>query len=396
MMNVNSFKILFISVLASIGIAGNAQNTFDEVIETILENNAELKSMTSEIAAQYLDDADANALADPEVAVGRVWGRHGIGNKLQLDITQEIQWPGVYAQRSKAADYAANAGLAEYNKAKAELRQQAMQALIQLVYVRQQMRVARHLSDNVSKLDEAINKGVEGGELTIIDKKKTEMEMYGINNSLNSLIAQEKQIISSLQGMSGGTIDLSGISAYPVQPVYSIDEYKTMAETSPDVNEQLAIAEKEKQNEKVALMSRFPTFTVGYQHQAEMGDRFNGFTLGMNLPVFQGRHARKAAMERKEAANLVGESILIKQNGEIEALYSDLLTYKRQIEDYDRVFGNNKYLEYVLKAYEGGQITVLDYINEVQYYNELTQTRLDSEYNYHTVLTGLNKYINIK
>ena len=392
-MNVNSLKTLFISVLIGMCITGKAQNQFNEVVETILDNNAELKRLASEIRAQHLENADANALADPEVAIGRVWGRHGVGNKLQLDVTQEIQWPWLYAQQGKASDLVTNTALAEYNAARSDLKLQVTQELMQLVYVRHQMLLVKRLSDNMSKLEEAIDNGLNGGELTIIDKKKAEMEMYCINNTMNALSAQESQIMASIQGLSSCRIDLSHISGYPVQQVYSIDEYKSMAEFSPAINVQHAIAAQETQNEKVALLSRFPTFTVGFQHQTEMGDRFNGFTLGMNLPVFQGRHARKAAIERREAASIASEGLSVKQNSEIDALYSDLLTSKKQIEDYERVFGDNKYLEYVLKAYEGGQITVLDFINEMQYYNNLSQTRLDAEYNYHKALTLLNKYV---
>lgn len=392
-MYINSLKALFTTVLLSASASLHAQTSFNEVIDRILDNNSELKSQIVLIEAQRLDDADANSLADPEVSVSRVWGRHGIGNKLQLDVAQEIQWPGIYAERNKAAAFTATAGTVAYQAARTALKTQVTQTLLELVYVRQQMNTVRRLADNIAKLNDAIDKGVKGGELTIIDKKKAEMESYGITNSLNTLCSREKQIIANLQGMTSANLNLSDISAYPVQPVHSLEEYKTMAEISPAVAEQLAIVDQETQNAKVAHMSRFPTFTVGYQHQAEMGDRFNGFTFGMNLPVFQGRHARKAALERKNAAQLTGQSIIERQNGEIDALYSELLINKKQIEDYDRVFGDNKYLEYVLKAYEGGQISVLEYITEVQYYNELTQTRLDSEYNYHTALSSLNQYI---
>lgn len=392
-MYINSLKALFTTALLSASASLHAQTSFNEVIDRILDNNSELKSQIVLIEAQRLDDADANSLADPEVSVSRVWGRHGIGNKLQLDIAQEIQWPGIYAEINKAAAFTATAGTVAYQAARTALKTQVTQTLLELVYVRQQMNTVRRLADNIAKLNDAIDKGVKGGELTIIDKKKAEMESYGITNSLNTLCSREKQIIANLQGMTSANLNLSDISAYPVQPVHSLEEYKTMAEISPAVAEQLAIVDQETQNAKVAHMSRFPTFTVGYQHQAEMGDRFNGFTFGMNLPVFQGRHARKAALERKNAAQLTGQSIIERQNGEIDALYSELLINKKQIEDYDRVFGDNKYLEYVLKAYEGGQISVLEYITEVQYYNELTQTRLDSEYNYHTALSSLNQYI---
>lgn len=391
-MKIYLLKALFTSAILFTSATIHAQTSFNEIVDIILDNNTELKSQLAQIEAQRLDDADANALADPEVSVSRVWGRHGIGNKLQLDVAQEIQWPGVYAERSKAAALTANAGTAAYQTARTALKTQVIQTLMELVYVRQQIALARLLSENMVKLTEAIDKGVKGGHLTVIDKKKSEMENYGITNSLNSLCSREKQIIASLQGLTSANIDLSDITAYPVQPVLNIEEYKTLAETSPAVAEQHAIADQETQNAKVAHMSRFPTFTVGYQHQAEMGDRFNGFTFGMNLPVFQGRHARKAALERKNAAQLIGQSTIEKQLGEIDALYSELLTNKQQIEDYDKVFGDNKYLEYVLKAYEGGQISVLEYITEMQYYNELTQTRLDSEYNYHIALSSLNQY----
>lgn len=370
----------------------HAIERFDVIVDEIISNNTELKSQTKAIQAQRMEDADANALADPEVELSRVWGRHGIGNKLQLDISQEFEWPSVYGLRNRAADTQAAAAAMAYEAAVLDLKAEAKSLLMELVFVRQQITAIKNLRENFRNLSKAIDMGVRGGELTVLDQRKMQMEEFEIDKQISDLLAQEQNVIGKLQAMTTSTLDLSEITAYPVQQVLSKTEYLSMVTSDPMISSQTFNIQQEELNAKIAVQSKFPTISLGYQHQAEMGDRFNGFTVGVNIPVFQGRKAKRVALDRMEAASLSQEMLVAQRSAEVESTYNDLEIQKTQINIFNQVFGDNKYLDLLLKAYKGGEISVIEYLSELHYYHQVTLAHLESEYNYNLDLANLNRY----
>lgn len=380
------------AVMTAASITAGAQNYYDEIVGNILAHNGDLQSQRLEIEAQRRDAADENALSDPSVDFSRVWGRHGIGNKLQLDISQEFEWPGVYSSRRKAAEASSSAATSAALSSELDMATELRMLLNELVYVRQQIKAMGVLQDNYDLLSKTVEKEIAGGELTVIDQRKIEIEGYKITNDLNDLRIREQQIEGAIQGYSTAVVELGNVTHYPLQTLLDKEAYLNNAKSDPGVDALTFTATQEEHNAQMAKMKRMPGFSVGYQHQAEMGDRFNGFTVGINLPVFQGRQARKAALERKEAAEMSKETLIAKKTAEVEALYNELQSNHTQMVQYNKVFGDNKYLELLLKAYKGGQIGMHEYISEMQYYNEVTMAYLATEYNYQQALTAINRF----
>lgn len=369
-----------------------AQNYLDEIVNTIVANNGELQGRRQEINAQALDAADENVPADPTVTFGRVWGSHGVGNKLQLDVNQELEWPGVYSSRRKAAELGTSAALQEVVSAELDMAMELRMLLNELVYVRQQIKAMQAILDNFNQLKVTVEKEIEGGELTVIDQKKITIEGYKISNDLTELQVREQQIEETIRGYCTVAPDLKGVTYYPLQEVLSIDNYIANVQSDPGVETLELAAKQEEKNAETARLKRIPNLTVGYEHQTELGDRFDGFTLGVNLPVFQGRHARQAAMERKVAVELSREALVAKKTAEVKALYKELMSAKKQMEQFNDVFGDNRYMELLNKAYKGGQMTMREFILEMNYYSEATMAYLATEYNYQQALTAINRY----
>lgn len=389
----NKMRYLSImAIMASMAFSAGGQNYYDDIVGTIIANNGDIQSQRHEIEAQKLDAADENALADPSVDFSRVWGRHGVGNKLQLDVSQEFEWPGVYSSRRKAAAAANDAALKAALSSELDMDTELRMLLNELVYVRLQIKAMGVLQENYDLLSKTVEKEIQGGELTVIDQKKIEIEGYKISNDVNDLRIREQQLVGAIEGYCTVGVALDGVTHYPIQQLLERETYITQIQSDPAIEALTLAATQEEYNAQTAKLKRMPGFSVGYQHQAEMGDRFNGFTVGMNLPVFQGRNARKAALERKEGAELSKETLIAKREAEMEALYDELQSNRTQMEQYNKVFGDNKYLELLLKAYKGGQIGMHEYISEMQYYNEVTMSYLSSEYNYQQALTAINRY----
>ena len=379
---------------AIISVSAYAQDPMTEIINTIVANNPEIASQRELIKAQGYENTDANSIENPQVGFSRVWGRHGVGNKLQLDVSQSFDWPGLYRARSQAAKQGISAAEMAAINAALDISLEAKQSLTELVYIRKQLDLGKKILSYIEEMIEANKKAEAKGTVTILNGKKLQLENYKIDAEIAQLEAREQQVEAQLQAMCiGPDLDLSGINAYAIEKIMSESEYvQLMQETDPMLGAHKFTMEQEELNAKAATQSRFPSFSVGYQHQAEMGDRFNGFTVGMSLPFFQNRKARAAALSRKEATHQSALALEDKRIADIHQEFAEMELWKKQVKAYEEVFGDNKYLEILTKMYEGGEINILEYLAEIRYYCESTYAFLEAEYNYQLAAACLNRY----
>lgn len=386
-------RYFMLATLIVVSLNTKAQ-TINDLVRQIVVNNPDLQNRALSITADKLDADDANALANPEVGFSRVWGKDGVGNKLQLDISQSFDWPGAYRSRSLANDAAEAAALQRFAADRLDVAQSAKQALVELVYLRKQRQVLDEMVSSMKHLNDVIDRSLEKGHITILDQKKTRFESYKLESQLATVDAREQEVTAQLQSMAGGAaLVLNGVQEYPLERLLSREEYLELAANAdPAVAAGNLAAKQSELSAKAAGQGRFPTFTVGYEHLTEIGDRFNGFTLGMTLPFFENRHARKAQLLRKEAAERAVEQTLADNRADINSKYSSLAIWKDRMDQYRDVFGDNSYPALLRKSYEGGEINVIDYINESNYYLDNTLNYLETEYNYYLILSDINKY----
>ncbi len=391
------FLIIALSSLAAASgsvFAAEPAADYFTVISEILANNPDLKTRRLEIEQARLEASDANALSDPEVGVTHVWGSDGIGNKLEVEVSQSFDWPGVYGARSKAAKMGNNAAEMLYRSACVDLALAAKQKLIELAYQNRQLSLLQLIKANTDSVQAKVEEGYRGGELTILDSKKMQIEQYKLQNDIADITEAILMLKSEIQAMCPDCrLNLDDFDSYPMDPKREENEYLSeIADIDPVISAGRLALEQETLNAKAARQQRWPGFSVGYIYQKEMGDVFNGFSLSMTLPFFQNRKARAVALSRAESTRLTNAAVEANRRTEVQATLQQLKLRQRQIEDYNRTFGDNSYLTLLLQAYQGGQINVIDYLAEVNYFYEATRACLTAEYQYSLALASLNRY----
>ena len=73
------------------------------------------------------------------------------------------------------------------------------------------------------------------------------------------------------------------------------------------------------------------------------------------------------------------------QRNKAIALYQELQQYRPMLENQDNI-------TLLKKALDGGQINLITYIQEVNFFLEAQQNYIDVEYRYYQALTFLNRY----
>lgn len=386
-------SIIAIAFFAACSFSALAQD-INQTVQTIVKNNASLNSQRTELRAGRNDAADANSLDNPEIGFSRVWGYRGVGNKWDFSVSQSFDWPGLYRTRSKATDAVLTAGEMALAASELDLAMQAKGLLLELVSVRKCLNIDSIMLKNIAEMQTAADKAFDSGYITILDKRKLQIQRYSMENEIADHLSRAAEITAELQGMCPNTrLTIDEIDAYPIEPLLSKEDYlEQVAALDPLLHSARLTCDSESLLAKAAAQSRLPSFSVGFQHVYELGDSFNGFSLGMSLPLFQNRKARSTALLRRETASATAEAELRQRQEEISGKYKSMEAWRRDIENYNRVFGDNAYLTLLKKALDGGEISIIEYLNETNYFHETTRVYIKAEYNYNTSLAWLNRY----
>ena len=240
----------------------------------------------------------------------------------------------------------------------------------------------------------SIDRGFEKGELTVLDRRKIRIERYKFNSTLTDLEARAHTIASSIAALAPGVdLPLASVDAYPVEPRLSDDDYFAQISALDPAYlsaEQEAAAENDEA--RAARLSKYPGFTLGYEYENELGDIFNGFSASMTLPFLYGDKGRGAAQARRRAAEFDRVAAEASARSRIDGALRECDLWNRQRQAYIDVFGDNQYLVLLSKAYRGGQINVIDYFTEINYFYETTLQFLEADYRYRCALASLNRF----
>ena len=387
-------KIMFAAVALFAGMAVQAQDPIDEIINLIVENNPGLRAKAASAEADMADLANANVLPDPEVSVSNMWGYSHLGNKFSVGVSQSFDWPGAYGARSCAASSRNQAASFRLLAERMDVALSAKEQLYELVYIRQQIGLLHKLEGNHDSLQANIDRGFEKGELTVLDQRKIRIERYKFNSTLTDLEARAHSIASSIAALAPGVeLPLASVDAYSVEPRLSDDDYYAqIVALDPSYLAAEMDATAESDEARAARLSKYPGFTIGYDYEHELGDIFNGFSASMTLPFLYGDKGRGAAQARRRAAEFDRVAAEASARSRIDGALRECDLWNRQRQAYIDVFGDNQYLVLLSKAYRGGQINVIDYFSEINYFYETTLQFLEADYRYRCALASLNRF----
>ena len=135
--------------------------------------------------------------------------------------------------------------------------------------------------------------------------------------------------------------------------------------------------------------------SLGYIHNVEIGEHFNGLKVGVTLPVFSTRKLKQAAQAKALAATYEADEYAVSRHAELMSQYAVAVKLRKSLENYNEIFyadGSDNYLALLKKSYDGGQMTLIYYLYEVNYYIEVRMAYLSLLNDYNRSLISLNRF----
>lgn len=389
-------QFIIIAALASAVLSASGQNSIDEVLRSIEANNKELQANGQLTVSKKLEAKLDNNLPDPSVSYVHQYGnREGMGIQGELVASQSFDFPSVYVQKNKLAKSKA----ASYDRQGAEFRQQillqAKELCLDLVLLNQQKALLDQRRQNAEQLSELYATRLQSGDANILETNKINLELLNAKTEARMNEATRIAKLQELATLNGGiAIEFTDTAYTPVKELLSFEELRSEAVTSnPQLltlkSEQIAAQRQLSVNKSKGL----PGFELGYRlNTATGGERFNGFLVGVTIPLFSNRNNVRQAKAQSLYTDLQLESTTSTVESELRQLYNQSLALRTSMDEYNAVLKSQNNLALLNKAIQTGQISMIEYFVDVTTLYQSMQNYMQLQNEYQKVMAQLYKY----
>lgn len=382
-------------ILAAVATTAAAAGGIEDVLGSIERNNSAIKAATASLHADSIAISASNNLEDPTVDFEYNFGK--IGDKWAIGVSQGFDWPGAYSARGRAnRDRIKALGSAMLTQ-RLEVLYNAKNLCLNVVYTNRQIEAQRLILNNVNELYDKYSKAFEHGEASIIDLNKLKIERIAARQALGELEVKLATLKAELKGLNNNsdfaTVSLEALTAYPADDLAPIDEYEqAFAAFDPQNAYFMYSGEAIKSDVRASKMDCFPKFDLGYKYTNELGDGFNGITVGASIPLFSNRRKVAAAKARAATNELSRASYSDENTARIKSQYAEAVSLRAQLTQYGDVIGDESNFTMLRKSLDGGQMSLLDYLMELRYFLEAKSKYLEIEHSYHATIASLSRY----
>ena len=382
--------LILLTLFGGMALQGHAESPFRDLIASVIENDSEIISKTVEIDASLASASAENSLEGPELEFEYLWANTSSDdNRWSAGISQEFAMPGLYSSRRAAAQAEAESSRVVLLGIKADKALEAKQLILDIINANAHLKFYMDLQDNLHRISELTRHSYDIGEATVLDLRKMQIAEIDNESKISDAMAGIYRMHQDLKALGAELPESTEMwQSYPVQLCEKPDEGSNSFFIALEQAQMRAAEAKT----KAVKMQAWPTISLGYHHAFEDQTHFNGLSVGLKLPSFSQKKRREAARLEAESLIFDTKNRIITENAENQSLYDSAVKTREMMNRYGELINDNTYLELLAKAYDGGQLTVIDYLNEVNLFSNARHNFMDMQYRYNLTLARLNRY----
>ena len=388
--------IIIATIVAGSGVL-NAQTSLEDVLRSIEANNKELRASMSMTAAKKLEAKTENNLPDPSVSYTHQYGnREGMGFQGELVASQSFDFPSLYVQRHKLAKDRSVVFDREHSALRQQVLLQAKNICLDLILLNQQKALLDQRKKNAEELSKLYAVRLQNGDANILETNKIELELLNVKNEVRLNEAARTTKLQELMALNGGEVINFSDTEYPETKDFSL-EYADFCREALSANPELQVLTGEKaaalRNVTVSKHQGLPELELGYRmNPSSGGERYNGFLVGVSIPLFSNRNKVKLAKAQQLYAETMLDNTTTQVNTELPGLWNRAEALRASMNEYKEVLGRQNSLELLNKAIQSGQISMIEYFVDVTTLYQSIENYQQIQNEYQLVIAQLYKY----
>lgn len=370
----------------------NAQNNLNVLLSEIEENNTTLKSLRESAEAQKLENRTGISLSNPEVGFNYLWGNpRDNGNRTDISVMQAFDIPTITGMKSRLANEKNHLVEWQYRADRMNILLEAKQHFIELTYYNALMKELKLRLQHSETIASVYKTRMDRGDTNILEYNKVKLNLSSIQGEMARIEIEQNALLSQLKRLNGGVgIVFDDTTFYISDIPISFDEWYVQAEQKNPV---LAYVKQEievsKRQVSVNKAMGLPSFSAGYMDEKEVGQRYQGISVGVSIPLWENRNRVKQARASVRAAELREVDAKQQFYGQLRILYDRTIGLKRVADNYHKSLENVNNATLLKKALDAGEISLLTYILEMSLYYDTINQALEAERDYQLALAEL-------
>lgn len=378
-------------LLASISL--NAQSSVETALKAIEENNNTLKALKETTKSQKLENKTGIYLSNPEVGFNYLWGNPStIGNRTDFSISQAFDIPTITGMKNKIADERNSLAEWQYKAERMNILLEAKQYCIELIYFNALKKELDIRLQHAQTIASGYQNRLNSGDANILEYNKAQLSLSATTGEIARIDVERNALLSQLKRLNGGLdIVMDDYQFNQKQLPLNFDDWYLQAEQKNPIlayiKQEVVVSQKQVSLNKAKGL---PTFSAGYMSEKVVGQRFQGLTMGVSVPLWENKNRVKQAKSAVVAAQARQTDSKQQFYNQLQIQYNRALGLKNTAESYRKSLVMANSTELLKKALDAGEISLLNYMVELGlYYNMVNQT-LEAERDYQKALAELS------
>lgn len=373
-----------------------SQSNIDIVLIEIEKNNTTLSAIRKRAEADKIGNKTGINIQNPELEFNYLWGNPStIGNRTDISLKQTFDFPTAYGYKNQISGIKNEQVELEYQKQRFSLLLESRLICYDLVYTNALKSELSKRLIHAQSIANSYKSKFDIGETNILEYNKAQLNLLNLSKELESFDIERDALLGELTRLNGGTfIDFTD-SLYQIVVIpTNFEQWYVQAEQSnPLLNwlkKEIKISQKQvRLNRAMSL----PKFKTGYMSETAVGQEFQGFTVGLSIPLWENKNTVKYSK-----ANLVALEELAVDNkmqlyNHLRILHTKAIRLQNNATDYQSKLQAIDNSELLKKALDKGEISLINYILELSIYYESVNKLLELERGTNKILAKLNQYL---
>lgn len=386
-------NILILALLLVFTLNAFSQS-FNETLKTIEQNNKDLQAGKKYVESKSFEHKLDNVPDGPELTYGYFPNNSTVPGKKEIfEVSQSFQMPCYYRNQVAYSKLLIKQEELKYQALKQEVLLEAKRLLIEYIALMKQLTINDKRLKFAEDIYNAYMVRSEVGDVNALELNKTKLHMVQVRKNHELLRSEIIAIKEKLNNLNGGENLELGFRDYPNESLIELDSllFDRMA-VDPEILYNQKATEASERNIKVIKNLQLPSFSIGYGSESVADEKFEGFMVGVSIPLWKSKRAIQYAKAESGFYQLNASSITQNSISDSKVIYEKVQSLKSSLENYQDVLGSIHSEELLSKSLELGEISVIDFFTEMFYYYEVYDDYLSVEKEYHRALAELYKY----
>lgn len=370
-----------------------AQNKINDVLSSVEQNNTTLKALRETADAQKLENRTGIYLPDPEIGFNYLWGNSSsVGNRQDINVSQSFDIPTISGLKSKVANGQNELVEWQYKADRMNILLEAKQYCLDLVYYNALLKELAVRLSHAETIATGQKERLDRGDGNIMEYNNVQLNLSTVKGEIARINTERNAIISQLRRLNGGselTFEIAGYEQVQISNNF-VDWFAVAEQKNPVLSYVKQEIELSKKQVSLSKSMNLPTFSAGFMSENVVGQRYQGVSIGVSVPLWANKNRVKQAKAAVRAAESRQTDTKQQFYSQLEILYQRCFGLKSVADTYRASLANANNSILLKKALDAGQISILDYIVEMGlYYNTVNQA-LEAERGYQKAFAELS------